>query len=684
MPADSTVQELDELARKAKGARGRFEPTWFLNLAYYQGNQWLYWARGRLYEPRLDPWRVTFTDNRLIGVVRTEVAKMTKQRPIFVATPTTGDDADVSAAQLSERMLQYIWTEHDLQRKQRAALMWSRIVGAGFWKIYWDSTSGSKVEVLLDPQGQVVMDQSGRPMDPNIVTQLPPEVAAQLNVKTIAQGDVCVEVKSALEILVDPLAGEEGLSSAEWLVEESVRSKDYVQRRYNVDLPEDAQAVAGVAEARMGGVGGEGVSGTSYKGVAVKEYWARPSSKHPNGRYAVWAANKLLKEDNNPYDDMPYVMFQGIPVPGRFWPTSTVEQLRGVQTELNKTRSQIRENAARIGNPALLKSRMSRVEYTGLPGEVVEFDDVTQNSLPSFLQPPSMPPYVLEEIDRLNQSIQEISGQHEVSAGQVPPGVTAASAINLLQEQDDTRLGPDISEMENTLGEAGRKILKLVAQFYSDERTIRIGGDDGYWDIFSFRGAQLKDATHVSVQAGSAIPLSKAAKQANMEHILTLFIQNGVPLSQRQLARFLKDMDVGGYERLVEQYSEDETQINGENRRMALGQALPINTYDNDEAHIDGHESFQKSARYQQLDPKIMQLVEMHVQAHRDRQQAQQQQAQQQQIAAEQQAAVDPTDMPIAQLQQQHEDYRAQLQAQTQLQTAQQRARQQPANGRPS
>jgi hypothetical protein len=42
----------------------------------------------------------------------------------------------------------------------------------------------------------------------------------------------------------------------------------------------------------------------------------------------VWAGGKLLKEDNNPYDDMPYVMFSGMTVPGRFWPTSIVEQLR--------------------------------------------------------------------------------------------------------------------------------------------------------------------------------------------------------------------------------------------------------------------------------------------------------------------------------------------------------------------
>jgi hypothetical protein len=100
MPKDSTVQDLDALTQKARAPRQRHEPTWFLNIAYLSGNQWIYWNRGRLYEPKLDPHRVTFTDNRLIGVVRTEVAKMTKQRPVFVCTPTTSAQEDVEAARL--------------------------------------------------------------------------------------------------------------------------------------------------------------------------------------------------------------------------------------------------------------------------------------------------------------------------------------------------------------------------------------------------------------------------------------------------------------------------------------------------------------------------------------------------------------------------------------------------------
>src|SRR5579872_3011161 len=111
---DTTVLDLDKLLTQAKGLRSRFEPTWFLNLAYYMGDQWVFFNRGRLDRPRLDPWRITITDNRIIGCVRTELAKMTKQKPQFQVIPTTADEADLEAGRTGEKILDYLWRELSL------------------------------------------------------------------------------------------------------------------------------------------------------------------------------------------------------------------------------------------------------------------------------------------------------------------------------------------------------------------------------------------------------------------------------------------------------------------------------------------------------------------------------------------------------------------------------------------
>lgn len=619
---DSTLTDLRQLADQAREARKPFEADWLMNIAYYQGDQWVYVAGGNLKQPTLAKNRVRFTDNRILGLARTEIAKMTKDRPIWEVHPASGDDSDLEGARLGERILDHYWSDLKLRRRLRSALLWARVSSAGFWKMYWDSTAGDSVSVIVGPDGQPIKSSSGglmRADDPQtsqLLSQLPAEMTEGFSEKKIALGKACVEVRSPFEILPDPLAEEGGLDEAEWVIEEAVRSQEYVRRRYGKEIEPKADAVAGIAESRM--LGGATAS-TTYKGVRIFELWEQPSSKHAGGRRVVWTDDEVLSEDDNPYGFLPYAMFTGVPVPGRFWPTTTVEQLRPLNLEMNKTRSQVRENAARIGNPSLLKNRLANVNYSGVPGEVVEYDGTIADSVPAYLRPPEMPAYVQNELDRMEGSLNEVSGQHEVTRGNVPAGVTAASAINLLMEGDDTRLANDIEDVETALGEAGGILLKLTGRFMDDERVAMIGGEDERWDVVKFKGTQLGENHQVTVEAGSGMPRSKAAKQAAMHEVLQLMIQYGLEINPRDLRRFLRAYEVGGLERLFGDLSADERQVNHENRRLYAGEQIPLNSFDNDLVHIEGHTEEQKSPQWARMPDEIKGVWEAHVAEHRQR-----------------------------------------------------------------
>lgn len=613
---DGTVGDLDKLAAQAKGARSRHEPAWSLNLAFHANQHWVRWNRGRIDRPVIEPHRVLITDNRITGIVSKELARMTKQKPAWQVVPVSAESSDLQAAETGEKVLEYLWRHLYMRKKLMSALRWASITGNGFWKICWDSALGEKVSIVADHEGSPVLHgETGAPMKPEHFGEGIPEGLQQ---KTIATGDVHVETVSPFEMLIDPIAKE--LQDAEWCIQQAVKSPEYVKQHFGVDVDPDTDISSGSTEARMFPTL-EGSGSSQYRGVKLSEYWCKPNTTHPDGRRAVWAKGKMLSEGPNPYKELPYVHFQGIPVPGNIWAMGMVELLRGPQVELNKTRSQIVENAQRIGNPAILKSRQANTQYSGVPGEQIDFDDTTQNAVPTYLQPPQMPQYVLQQQDRIEQSLQEISGQHEVSNAQVPAGVKAASAINLLQEADDTRLGPAIYDMEETLGRAGSMLLKLVAEYWSDERTILIAGEDHAMDAMVFKGAALKENTHVEVQSGSAFPKSKAAKQAAIQDMLNLYFQyqGGQPMNKRQLGKVLRDLEAGGLERLFGDLSSDEGQINRENQQLSEGQPLPVNSYDNNQAHIEGHTEFQKGPSYLRLGPVVAQVMEQHVQQHRER-----------------------------------------------------------------
>jgi hypothetical protein len=614
---DVTVQDLDKLLSMARGARSRFEPTWHLNYAYYFGEQWLFWNRGRLDRPRLDPHRVTLTDNRIIGIVRTELAKMTKSKPAWQVVPLTAQDEDLQAALMGEKVLSYMWQHLHMRDRLVDVLLWSRITGAGFWKVVWDSAQGKKVQVVADQEGKPVMHgETGAPMRPHELQDEEGNLPEQLKPKTIATGDVHLETVAPFEMLVDPIAWR--MEDAEWCIQENVKSQEYVNQHYGIIVPTDTDIAPGPTEARM--FPSYQMGGTSnYKGVKLHEYWCKPNQTHPEGRRAVWCKGKILFEGPNPYKGLPYVMFTGIPIPGRFWPTSVVEQLRNPQTELNKIRSQILENAQRMGNPALLASRQANISYSGVPGERIDFDDTVPNAIPTYLQPPNMPNYVLQQQEKIEQAMQDISGQHEVSNAQVPAGVKAASAINLLQEADDTRLGPAIYDMEETLGKTGSMLLKLIAEYYTEERTIILAGKDHAVDAIAFRGSSLRANTQVEVQAGSQFPKSKAAQQAAIQDQLNLYFQyqGGQPMNKRMLGKVLEDLEAGALSKLFGDISVTEGQINRENQEIAQGSRIMVNAYDEQEAHIEGHEEFQRGASYKNLGPIIARLMEEHVMEHR-------------------------------------------------------------------
>jgi hypothetical protein len=252
--AESLLADLTQLVEKSKGQRNRFESDWYLNVAFYLGEQWVFWNRGRLYEPQLEGWRVvTFTDNRIIGIVRTEVSKMTKPAPDASSSPRHGTRPTSTRDARRAMILNHLWKSQDLERKQRSALKWSRITGAGFWKVYWDSSCGTSLRTsstALTASPSPILRRGARCAG----TPTPEAVYQQLGAtkKTIAQGDICVEVRSPFEVLVDPLAGEDGLSGAEWVIEETVQSMDYCRRRWpKHEFKEDADAISGLAESRL-------------------------------------------------------------------------------------------------------------------------------------------------------------------------------------------------------------------------------------------------------------------------------------------------------------------------------------------------------------------------------------------------------------------------------------------------
>ena len=203
-----------------------------------------------------------------------------------------------------------------------------------------------------------------------------------------------------------------------------------------------------------------------------------------------------------------------------------------------------------------------------------------------------------------------------MSKGQVPPGITAGIAINLLQESDDTAMGEISTNYEEALERLGNMMLSITKQFYLENRTLEITGQNGYSEEFEFK-AEKKDAegkvieegtikskARVLVEAGSAFPKSQAGKQAFLVDLYKMGAL-GPKGDGKTNRRFLKMLEMGSLENLYEDESADRMQADIENKGMIAGQTFQALAYEDHEVHLRSHETFMKNKQYFAADPQI-------------------------------------------------------------------------------
>ncbi len=225
--------------------------------------------------------------------------------------------------------------------------------------------------------------------------------------------------------------------------------------------------------------------------------------KYPRGRKLVVANNILLYSGPIPYDDkkFPFARLVNYILPREFYGMSEIEQLQSPQKIFNKLVSFSLDVLTLMGNPIWKVSTSANLDTDNLfnrPGLVLEVDgDINQVRREEGVQ---LQPYVMNLIDLMAQKFNEIAGDNDVSRGVKPEGVTAASAIQSLQEAAQTRLRLKSRVLDCFLQEIGQLYKSRVFQFKTAPEVSRLTGKDGAQKYFKFHMENQFD------EAGNLIP----------------------------------------------------------------------------------------------------------------------------------------------------------------------------------
>lgn len=636
---------------KCKNARIPFERQWYLNLAFYLGRQYIapleVAGHGfRLTTPKAPPHRVRLVINKTRTAVRTECAKLTSSKPIPTVMPATNEDEDYSAAHVGEQLVKSFFATAQFEETYYNWIWWGSVTGNSFMKSYWDPTA-KDYDCMAEPQ---LLGPDGQPASPQIVNLIKQQ-APDLLAPQPAVGKIKVDEISPFHIYVPDLLSSK-LESQPYVMHVTTRSPLFVKNAFNIDVVPDCRASNTIIDTATLLQKG---SQQHLDSVMVKEVWLKPNAHEdfPDGGVLTIINGQVVQASTKwpwPFREYPFYKFGGIPT-GGFYCDSTVVDLIPIQKEYNRTKSQMVEIKNTMGKPKFLyaKGSINMRKVNTEAGQGIEY--IAGYDKPTVLPGVEVPVSMGVELDRLSSDFDDISGQHEISRGNTPAQVTSGTAIAYLQEQDDTKLNYHVGSIERATEMLGKHFLKFVSHYWTDSRVVRIAGKDSSFESLRWKGSDLKGNTDVQIQSGSALPFSKAAKQA----MVAEFMQNGwIPPDLG-----LELMDMGGYQKVIDDLLIDKRQAQRENAKMAsmdpalaqqsmqppvnpitgqpsvdpnTGQPVdpstgqpwsptaalpvPVNSWDNHQAHIQFHNNFRKTQQFELLDPAVKKVFELHVQMH--------------------------------------------------------------------
>lgn len=625
------LAKLNERFEACVKARVPIENQWYLNLAFYYGKQWVVsintkTANGmgsNLYEPPAPRWRVRITANKVQPMIRNEMTKLTKEEMQYFVVPASTDTDDIAAARAAENITEYALVEADFNRKRRAATLWLCTTGIGILKTWYNENA---------------KDHSGTP------------------------GKCQIDSINPFNFFVPSLQTEE-LEEQPYVIHAQAFETSYIKQKFGVEVTADARVSMGTLDQRVQnlvGIVGDDKNNQAY----LKEMWIKPCQDWPMGAVIWFTTDKILKiYPGWPYihEEYPFAKIDHIPVPGRFYGISIIEGLISLQKEYNKTRSQIVESKNRTSKPQLMatKGSIDPRKVTSEPGLIIEVN--TGFPMPQPLPLQSLPPYVIQELDRTLKDMDDHAGQYEITKGRTPPGVEAASAIAYLQEENDTRLYHTVASMEEAVCKVGRHVLCLVDQYWDEERLIKVVSKNGTYEAKKFKGSDIRGNYDFRIEPGSMAPRSRAARQAFITELMKM---GAIPAQQG-----LRYLQMSETNRLYQEMQLDARHAQRENDKMAtmqpelsvdpglqaalpqllginapeapVGPSLPqdpmagaiqgmesptgspgglppfpTNPFDNHQVHRDEHASFMKTQEYEQLPPENKQLIMQHWQEH--------------------------------------------------------------------
>lgn len=472
---EQAIKLVEKYFAKDKKARKPYDQKWLDNYKMFRGDQW---------KEKRPSYRHSEVINLIFRAIQSEVPILTDGMPKPEYVPTEPNDLEI--AQILNDVLTSDWTSGNWLHQQTEIIYDAHFYGAGIGNLEYDPKAANDA-------GRIVFASA----DP--FYSYPDASATDVNVKanrfTYAEPlDVEVlkreypdKAKFIKPDLMDISRREKANFNEQAAYKSPSDSRSATEGYAGFDLDSKDEALKVTLYIHDSSYCEDEVTEKDPETGEEKTAYMQ-KLKYPNGRKIVVVNGVLCEDGPLPYDDkrFPYLRLVNYILPREFWGMSEVEQLESPQKIFNKLISFSLDVLTLMGNPVWKVGTGSGVDTDNLfnrPGLIIEADDITQVKREEGVQ---LQPYVLQLIDRMKLWFDDISGSTDSSRGVRPEGVTAASAIEALQEAAQTRLRQKTRNIDSFMQDFGKMYASRALEKYDVPRVHRVTGLDNSLKYFKF------------------------------------------------------------------------------------------------------------------------------------------------------------------------------------------------------
>lgn len=629
--------------------RTAFERDWYRNILFIAGAQWITLDKGRWRPRQLPAWFPRAMTNKFAEKYNDIVASIVASKPTIHHQPATNDDTAKATAEVSERVRDVFHEEARIEDKRQNCASWLVATGNVFLMPYYDNAE--KHGVVEQPyQTCVQCQQTMSPSELADAGETCPQCGGtsfmdEPNGMTEAFpiGAYQCDVVSPFEIRVDHRIPR--WDDHQWFIRQRRYDVDYARDRwpefkdsiksdYGFDLSQyylDVLANISSSYSYSGGYMGAGPSSPKNPKVTVYEYFELPSEDYPEGLHAIrlgMESEALVEAKPLEYEYgagsrkgkkfLPLRPLKFDTIPGRFWGKTRLDDLIPLQTFRNVVEANLRLTAQRMGNGIWLKPKGSGVGIiTGEPGQEIEYNPISVGGT-SFAKPERVPaelnnlqPLIML-MNKIDDSMERVSGTFFLQGGETPPGVTAASALAFLGEKAQKAMSPILREWAHGWKAEEEMGLEICRANWNDARIRVIAGRNRVWEVQTFTKEDLQGDVTMWIDDESMFPKSQATDRANIAQLL-----QGQVISPADPEIAYRILEVFGMTSLKGSTDEDVRAAVKEAERFLDDEADPqVRPWiDNSIVHYMKHVQFAKTDEFMEMPKQKQDVWIAHIQA---------------------------------------------------------------------